>query len=117
MLSSGIFSGCCLRQNALPAFPSSPRPAVGTAVYDLYCSLAWYLHTVPLGTFTLNAWFEITNLFKRRNLVGIQDIHWSWFDWNTDGPGEGIEYPGGPLDDPYVYSIPRMICFGLGLNW
>ena len=71
----------------------------------------------PLGTFTMNAWCGITNLFNRRNLVGIQDIHWSWFDWNSDGPGEGIEYPGGPLDDPYVYSIPRMIRFGLGLNW
>jgi outer membrane receptor for ferrienterochelin and colicin len=68
-----------------------------------------------LSDMTLDVWCEVTNLFNRKNVDNIEDIAWldvgEWyFDWEDADPT-------GQLDNHYAFSRPRMIRFGLGLNW
>ena len=64
---------------------------------------------------TLDAWCEITNLFNRKNLDNIEDIAWYEADLMSGG-GTSMD-PTGMLDNYYAFSRPRMVRFGLGLNW
>ncbi len=64
---------------------------------------------------SLDAYCQINNLFDRRNINTIADV--AWYDADQDGDGEPDRDPTGPFDNPYVYSRPRMIRFGLGVEW
>jgi len=64
---------------------------------------------------TLDAWCEVTNLFNRKNLDNIEDIAWYESDMGLDW-GLSMD-PTGMLDNYYAFSRPRMVRFGLGLNW
>lgn len=64
---------------------------------------------------TLDAWCEVTNLFNRKNLDNIEDIEWYEADFGLDW-GLTMD-PTGMLDNYYAFSRPRMVRFGLGLNW
>lgn len=73
------------------------------------------IKTFWLSSMTLDTWCEVTNLFNRKNIDNIEDIGWyeaeSQADWQDDAD------PTGPMDNHYAFSRPRMIRFGLGLNW
>lgn len=68
-----------------------------------------------LNSVSFNVWCQVNNLFNRHNINTIADI--GWYDADMDGDGEPDHDPTGPMDNPYVYSMPRMIIFGLGFEW
>lgn len=69
-----------------------------------------------LGSFTLDAWFQVYNLFNRQNIDLIMDVEWyeawGWVDGYSYDPD-----PTGSLNNPYAYGMPRMVQFGLGIEW
>jgi len=67
------------------------------------------------GDTDINVWCQINNLFDRRNINYIADI--AWYDADQDGDGEPDHDPEGSLHNPYVYSRPRMIRFGIDFEW
>jgi outer membrane receptor protein involved in Fe transport len=71
--------------------------------------------TIWAGPITLDLYCWIMNVFDRRDINSIADI--AWYDADQDGDGNPDHDPGGSQQDPYVYSRPRMIRFGLGLEW
>ncbi|MCD4777241.1 MAG: TonB-dependent receptor [Candidatus Aegiribacteria sp.] len=68
-----------------------------------------------IGSVTLNAYCQVSNLFDRQNINTIADE--GWYDADQDGDGEPDHDPTGRYDNPYVFSRPRMIRFGLGFEW
>lgn len=71
--------------------------------------------TIWLSNMTLDTWCEVTNLFNRKNVDNIEDI--AWYEAESQADWEDEADPTGRLDNPYAFSRPRMIRFGLGLNW
>lgn len=71
--------------------------------------------TFWMGGVTLDAYCQVNNLFNRQNINSIADI--AWYDADQDGDGEPDHDPTGSMDNPYVFSRPRMIRFGLGVEW
>ncbi|MFO8182656.1 MAG: TonB-dependent receptor [Candidatus Aegiribacteria sp.] len=71
--------------------------------------------TFWMGGVTLDAYCQVNNLFNRQNINNIADI--AWYDADQDGDGEPDNDPTGSMDNPYVFSRPRMIRFGLGVEW
>lgn len=71
--------------------------------------------TFWIGSVTLNAYCQVNNLFDRQNINTIADT--GWYDADQDGDGEPDHDPTGRYDNPYVFSRPRMIRFGLGFEW
>lgn len=71
--------------------------------------------TVWAGPLTLDVYCWIINVFNRRNITTIADI--AWYDADQDGDGRPDHDPTGAQNNPYVYSRPRMIRFGFGLEW
>ena len=71
--------------------------------------------TFWIGGVTLDAFCEVRNLFDRQNINTILDE--AWYDADQDGDGEPDEDPTGSMSNPYVFSRPRMIRFGLGFEW
>jgi outer membrane receptor protein involved in Fe transport len=68
-----------------------------------------------IGSVTLNAYCQINNLFNRQNINTIIDT--GWYDADQDGDGEPDHDPTGRMSNPYVFSQPRAIKFGLGFEW
>ncbi|MCK4505126.1 MAG: TonB-dependent receptor plug domain-containing protein [Candidatus Aegiribacteria sp.] len=69
-----------------------------------------------IGSFTLDAWFQVYNLFNRQNIDLIMDIEWyeaSGYIYDSSLDPD----PTGVLDNPYAYGMPRMVQFGLGIEW
>ncbi len=69
-----------------------------------------------IGSITLDAWCQVYNLFNRRNIDLIMDVEWYeaggyLYDSSRDPD------PTGVLDNPYAYGMPRMVQFGLGIEW
>jgi outer membrane receptor protein involved in Fe transport len=71
--------------------------------------------TFWIGAVMLDAYCQIDNLFDRRNIDTIADF--AWYDADQDGDGQPDHDPTGSQDNPYVYSAPRQIRFGLGFEW
>jgi len=71
--------------------------------------------TFWIGSVILDAYCQIDNLFNRRNIDTIDDV--AWYDADQDGDGEPDHDPTGAMGNPYVYSAPRQIRFGLGFEW
>ncbi|MCK5115414.1 MAG: TonB-dependent receptor [Candidatus Aegiribacteria sp.] len=93
------------------------EPQVNTARYPATCTVALKINkAIWFSDMTLNAWCEVTNLFSKQNINNIEDIDW-YTDWGHDDCGDPDYDPKGQLDNYYAYSQPRMIRFGLGLNW
>jgi outer membrane receptor protein involved in Fe transport len=70
-----------------------------------------------LSGMTIDAWCEVSNLFNRHNLDKIEDIAWYEVDLFGCDWGDERGDPTGQLDNHYAFSRPRMIRFGIGLNW
>ncbi len=69
-----------------------------------------------IGVVTLEPWCEVDNLFQTRDIDFIADVEWyEAAEWE-DSPYYTPD-PTGPLDNPYAWSRPRMIKFGLGMEW
>lgn len=71
--------------------------------------------TFWIGSVTLDAYCQVNNLFNRQNVNTIADP--AWYDADQDGDGEPDHDPTGAQSNPYVFSRPRMIRFGLGFEW
>ena len=71
--------------------------------------------TFWLGPVILDAYCQVSNLFNRQNINTIIDP--GWYDADQDGDGEPDHDPTGQYNNPYVFSRPRMIRFGLGFEW
>lgn len=71
--------------------------------------------TIWAGPLTMDVYCWVINVFDRRNITTIDDI--AWYDADQDGDGTPDHDPGGAQHNPYVYSRPRMIRFGFGLEW
>jgi len=71
--------------------------------------------TIWAGPVTMDVYCWIFNIFDRRNINSIADI--AWYDADQDGDGRPDHDPGGSAHNPYVYSRPRVIRFGFGLEW
>ncbi len=71
--------------------------------------------TFWVGGVTLDTYCQVNNLFNRHNINYIADE--AWYDADMDGDGEPDHDPKGPMHNPYVFSRPRMIRFGLGVEW
>jgi len=71
--------------------------------------------TIWAGPVTLDVYAWVMNVFDRQNIANIEEI--AWYDADQDGDGRPDHDPTGSLHNPYVYSRPRMIRFGLGLEW
>ncbi|MCK5065386.1 MAG: hypothetical protein KAQ97_08890, partial [Candidatus Fermentibacteraceae bacterium] len=69
-----------------------------------------------LGSFTLDAWFQVYNLFNRQNIDLIMDTAW-YEGWTGVDDCTSDPDPTGPLDNTYAYGMPRMVQFGLGIEW
>ncbi len=67
------------------------------------------------GPVTFDVYCWVMNVFDRRNINTISEI--AWYDADQDGDGRPDHDPGGSLSNPYVYGRPRMIRFGIGLEW
>ncbi len=70
--------------------------------------------TFWISSITLNAWCRIDNLFGRQNINSLTPY---WYDADQDGNGEPDHDPTGSMGNPYVFSRPRIIKFGLGFEW
>ncbi len=68
-----------------------------------------------LGSITLDAWFQVYNLFNRQNTDLIMDVAW-YEAWIYMDSSYDLD-PTGMLDNPYAYGMPRMVQFGLGIEW
>ena len=68
------------------------------------------------GSFTLDAWFQVYNLFNRQNIDLIMDIAWYESEWEGGGYSDSPD-PTGRFHNPYAYGMPRMMQFGLGIEW
>ena len=71
--------------------------------------------TFWIGDVILDAYCQVNNLFNRHNIDTIADP--AWYDADMDGDGQPDHDPTGQMDNPYVFSRPRMIRFGLGVEW
>ena len=95
----------------------------GTAMPEINGSrYPWTMSTIVkvnktfwIGSVSLDAWCQINNLFGRQNINSIANI--AWYDADMDGDGEPDHDPTGDMGNPYVFSRPRMIRFGLGFEW
>lgn len=67
------------------------------------------------GPMILDAYCQVNNLFGRQNIDNI--ISEAWYDADQDGDGEPDHDPTGEQSNPYVFSRPRMIRFGLSFEW
>ncbi len=71
--------------------------------------------TFWIGPVIMDAYCQVNNLFNRQNMDSIIDP--AWYDADQDGDGEPDNDPTGQYGNPYVFSRPRMIRFGLGFEW
>lgn len=71
--------------------------------------------TFWVGPMILDAYCQVNNLFDRHNIDDI--ISEAWYDADQDGDGEPDNDPTGEQSNPYVFSRPRMIRFGLSFEW
>lgn len=71
--------------------------------------------TIWAGPLTFDVYCWIMNVFNRQNISSIADI--AWYDADQDGDGEPDHDPEGSTHNPYVYSRPRMIRFGMSVEW
>lgn len=103
-------------------FPYSPsgqgtaQPEINSERYPWTMTTTLKVNkTFWIGGVTLDAYCQVNNLFNRHNIDTIADI--AWYDADQDGDGEPDHDPTGDQDNPYVFSRPRMIRFGLGVEW
>ncbi|NOQ21081.1 MAG: TonB-dependent receptor plug domain-containing protein [Candidatus Aegiribacteria sp.] len=73
--------------------------------------------TFWIGPVILDAYCQVNNLFNRHNINYINDADIAWYDADMNGDGEPDHDPKGALGNPYVFSRPRTIMFGLGFEW
>jgi len=71
--------------------------------------------TIWAGPVTLDVYCWVLNLFNRKNINTISSA--SWYDADQDGDGRPDHDPKGSTGNPYVYSSPRTIRFGINLEW
>jgi len=67
------------------------------------------------GPLSMDVYCYIMNIFSRKNINTISDI--AWYDADMDGDGRPDHDPKGPSHNPYVYSRPMNVRFGLSLEW
>ena len=67
------------------------------------------------GPLTMDVYCYIQNIFNRKNIATIADV--AWYDADMDGDGRPDHDPKGAQVNPYVYSMPRDIRFGITLEW
>ncbi len=93
------------------------EPQVNTARYSATNTASLKINKAFwFSDITLDAWCEVTNLFNRQNLDNIEDI--AWYEADLFGGCDGLNMdPTGMLDNYYAFVRPRMVRFGLGLNW
>jgi len=102
-------------------FPYSPANQ-GTAQPDINGSrYPWTMSTILkvnktfwIGPVILDAYCQVNNLFNRHNIITLDP---TWYDADQDGDGEPDNDPTGQWSNPYVFSRPRIIRFGLGFEW
>ena len=114
--------GVHLSWNYGSGFPYSPsgqgtaQPVINSERYPWTMETTLKVNkTFWIGGVTLDAYCQVNNLFNRHNINTIADI--AWYDADQDGDGEPDRDPTGQQDNPYVFSRPRMIRFGLGVEW
>lgn len=95
----------------------SPEPVINTERYPATMIASLKINrNFWIGSITLDAWFQVYNLLNRQNIDLIMDISW----WEASGylyDSSRDPDPTGVLDNPYAYGMPRMVQFGLGIEW
>ncbi len=98
-----------------PANQGTAQPIINSSRYPWTTMTTLKVNkTFWIGPVILDAYCQVNNLFNRHNIL---DLDPAWYDADQDGDGEPDHDPTGQMDDPYVFSRPRMIRFGLGFEW
>jgi outer membrane receptor protein involved in Fe transport len=98
-----------------PANQGTEQPTINSSRYPWTTETTLKVNkTFWIGPVILDAYCQVNNLFNRHNILALDP---AWYDADQDGDGEPDNDPTGQMDDPYVFSRPRMIRFGLGFEW
>ncbi len=94
----------------------SPTPLINTRRYPATMMTRLKVNkNFWLGSLTLDAWLQVYNLFNRKNIDLIMDV--AWYEAVPEGDYSSDPDPIGPLNNYYSFSMPRMVQFGIGIEW